>query len=97
MNRPSATSHIRIILAALCILLVNGQNQNLCNLHCGPALNSIVERFNLIADQLIGQQLSDDERIRSEGGSGITTVRLDRTGTKNYHSASHGGKSKVGY
>lgn len=42
--------------------------------------------------QMMLQQLFVEERIRSEGGSGVKQVRGSRSGTKVYHGSSHTGK-----
>ncbi len=41
------------------------------------------------------QQLFIEERIRSEGDSGIKTTRLNSIGTENYRLGSHTDKNKV--
>ena len=67
----------------LCILIASCQSQNL------DTLTALSNRLSFVTDQLMQRQLFDEERIRSEGGSGIQTVRLNRIGPKNYYAASH--------
>ena len=91
MAQTTATLPRGILLAASCILLVNGQINYL------QVLTDINNKFNVIYDQLIGQKLFDEDRIRSEGGSGLVEVRLGKIGSKNYYSASHGDQRKVSF
>ena len=46
-----------------------------------------------MANQLMLQQFFTEERVRSEGNSGIKNIRNQRTGRKNYFSESHSGHS----
>uniref|UniRef100_A0A2C9KY79 Uncharacterized protein n=1 Tax=Biomphalaria glabrata TaxID=6526 RepID=A0A2C9KY79_BIOGL len=44
-----------------------------------------------LARQVMLQQFSQEEKLRSDGGSGIKQVRVDKDGEKNYDTNSHSG------
>ena len=58
-----------------------------------------VDRLNgslaRVARQLMLQQLYVEERTRSEGDSGLKTVRLRQVGAKSYHSETHSSSTRV--
>jgi hypothetical protein len=51
------------------------------------------EVLEILARQTMLQQLFIEERIRSEGGSGIKQMRMNIGGTRPYHSATHVARS----
>jgi len=55
-------------------------------------MNQTVSRM---ARQMMLQQLFVEERIRSEGNSGVKLTRLTRMGTKSYHSTTYNGRRVV--
>ncbi|KAI0230665.1 hypothetical protein LSAT2_019023, partial [Lamellibrachia satsuma] len=54
---------------------------------------ALKRRVTTLARQLVMQQLFVEERVRSDGDSGIKQVRHYYEGTRPYHSASHTGSS----
>ena len=48
-----------------------------------------------LSRQVMLQQLFVEERIRSEGDSGVKQVRLGREGTRNYYSDTHGNSGRL--
>ena len=58
-----------------------------------------VERLNgtlaRVARQLMLQQLYVEERTRSEGDSGLKTIRLRQIGEKSYQSETHSSSTRV--
>ncbi|XP_074660714.1 uncharacterized protein LOC141913152 [Tubulanus polymorphus] len=55
-------------------------------------LKHIEQSMSHISRQLMLQQMFVEERIRSDGKSGIKQLRLTRQGTKTYHSTTYSGK-----
>ena len=56
-------------------------------------IDSLQNTIAAVARQLMLQQLFVEERIRSEGHSGLKQVRLNRLGTRPYHGDAHVGSS----
>ncbi|KAK2171221.1 hypothetical protein NP493_1090g00063 [Ridgeia piscesae] len=59
----------------------------------GDEVSTLKSRVATLARQLVMQQLFVEERVRSDGDSGIKQVRHHYEGTRPYHSASHTGTS----
>ena len=58
-------------------------------------VDSLNEKLARVARQLMLQQLYIEERTRSEGDSGLKTIRLRQIGTKSYQSETHSSSSRV--
>ncbi|XP_064645151.1 uncharacterized protein LOC135498699 [Lineus longissimus] len=54
-------------------------------------MRSMKQTIGLLTGQLMMQQLAHEEKIRSDGQSGLKQSRVTKIGTKNYHSESHTG------
>lgn len=66
----------------------------LLSLSMAVMVSAVTDHSNTVeklARQMIMQQLFMEERIRSDGDSGIKHIRLTNHGTKNYHSETHSG------
>ncbi|XP_057315550.1 uncharacterized protein LOC130656666 [Hydractinia symbiolongicarpus] len=48
--------------------------------------------LNLISRQVQQQQFNEEEKVRSDGNSGIKQIRARQAGSKNYHSNTHSGR-----
>lgn len=59
----------------------------------GVEVATLKSRVATLARQLVMQQLFVEERVRSDGDSGIKQVRHHFEGTRPYHSASHTGRT----
>jgi hypothetical protein len=55
-------------------------------------LKETKETFEGLARQVMLQQFYVEEKIRSDGSSGLKQVRVDRTGTQNYYASAHVGR-----
>ena len=58
-------------------------------------LTSLRKTIGTLSRQVLLQQLYVEERIRSDGHSGVKQVRLSREGTRNYHSDSHSSSTRI--
>jgi len=76
----------RLIL--FCVVLVVG------NCQCATVeqkLNYLDNSLKTLTRQVMLQQFFSEQRVRSEGHSGVKTTRLRKDGSKNYFSDSHNG------
>ncbi|XP_023930335.1 uncharacterized protein LOC106153776 [Lingula anatina] len=93
-------------LLALCVVLAMAQAaRKPVTTKAPPTLESVVDQMNelkktveqmtgtigTLSRQLMLQQLNMEERIRSEGDSGIKQIRVSSGGTKAYHAPSYVG------
>ncbi|XP_013383323.1 uncharacterized protein LOC106153767 [Lingula anatina] len=93
-------------LLALCVVLAMAQAaRKPVTTKAPPTLESVVDQMNelkktveqmtgtigTLSRQLMLQQLNMEERIRSEGDSGIKQIRVSSGGTKPYHAPSYVG------
>ncbi|KAL9989562.1 hypothetical protein ACROYT_G004124 [Oculina patagonica] len=58
-------------------------------------MDSFRQILGALSRQVMLQQLFVEERIRSEGDSGVKQVRLGREGTRNYYSDTHGNSGRL--
>ena len=49
------------------------------------------QQIDSLSRQLMLQQFYTQQRVRTEGNSGLKQIRVTTTGLKNYHSQSHTG------
>ncbi|XP_078349920.1 uncharacterized protein LOC144634770 [Oculina patagonica] len=58
-------------------------------------MDSFRQILGALSRQVMLQQLFVEERIRSEGDSGVKQVRLSREGTRNYYTENHGSIGRI--
>lgn len=56
----------------------------------------MLNHITTVSRQVMLQQFFSEQRVRSEGQSGVKTIRLRGGGTKNYFTTSHTGHSSLG-
>ena len=84
------------------LAVLNGREQNKFaadNIDAGKDLAKEVETLRQIVGalsrQVMLQQMSAEERIRSDGDSGVKQVRHNHEGTKIYHSETHSSPDRI--
>ena len=82
-----------VVISAL-LLLVLGTRSEARSCYCGPTDDEFEYMENAVhamGRQMMLQQFFTEERVRSEGSSGIKQTRINSGGGKNYHSDTHSG------